>query len=562
MTAPVNRGTPGGMRDILRRRASSRNLLLLRRFLIAFLVIVAVSTLLFRFCMELEGQHHSLLTGVYWTISTMTTLGLGDITFTGPAGRILTVTVVLSGIFYFLIFIPFMLIRFFQSVERAPRDLPPGTRGHIVMIDADVVTKALIRKLDQFAYPYVIIMEDVGRGLQLHDEGYHVLIGDLDSIDTYRRARVDSARLVALTGSDEVNTSMSLKIREVHPDVPIVATARAHTAADILSHAGASRVLPLSVLLGHSLSRRTLGGDAMTHVIGHFDTLLIAEATVSGTPLVNKTLRESNLRNMTGLTLLGTWERGVYRGADADRVLTDNTVLVLAGSGAQLRTYDELFCIYHMSDAPVIVIGAGSVGRATVEDLRERGMAYRLVDLNPRGDVPEESFIRGDATDPAVLTRAGIHETPSVILTTHDDPTNIYLSILCRSIRPDLKIVSRATMESSVQTLYQAGADFVMSYASMGANYMLNLLRGGNILMIAEGLDVFRIAIPESLKGETIAEAGILEKTGCIIVAFDRDGSMEINPAPDAPIPASGEIILIGNAAAEARFLKIFPPGA
>ncbi|HLB00702.1 MAG TPA: hypothetical protein VJO14_04885 [Bacteroidota bacterium] len=62
----------------------------------------------------------------------------------------------------------------------------------------------------------------------------------------------------------------------------------------------------------------------MTHVIGQFEALLIAEANVSGTPLVNKTLRESNLRNMTGLTVLVTWERGVYRGADANRILTDN----------------------------------------------------------------------------------------------------------------------------------------------------------------------------------------------------------------------------------------------
>ncbi len=561
MPPPLNRVMAGGPGDLLRRRASSRNLQLLRRFLAVFLLIVTVSTLLFHLIMGMEGQEHDFITGVYWTISTMTTLGLGDIVFTGAAGRVLTLSVVLSGIVYFLIFIPFMLIRLFQSVERAPRDLPAGTRGHIVLIDADVVTKALIRKLDQFSYPYVIIVEDTGRGLQLHDEGYHVLIGELDSVETFRRARVDTALMVALTATDELNTSMALKIREAHPHVPIVATARALASGDILVHAGCTRILPLSELLGQSLSRRTLGGDAMTHVIGHFDTLLIAEATVSGTPLVNKTLRESNLRNMTGLTVLGTWERGVYRGAEADRVLTDNTILVLAGSRQQLKTYDELFCIYHISEAPVIIIGGGSVGRAAGADLHERGMTYRLIDLHPHADVPDESFIRGDATDQAVLVRAGINDTHSVIITTNDDATNVYLTILCRKVRPDLKIVSRATAETSVQTLHQAGADFVMSYASMGANFMLNMLRGGNILMIAEGLDVFRIAIPETLEGKTIAAAGIFERTGCIVVAFEHEATMEINPPPDSAIPASGKIILIGSAEAEERFLRTYPPG-
>ncbi|HLB00704.1 MAG TPA: hypothetical protein VJO14_04895 [Bacteroidota bacterium] len=53
MPAPVTRGTTGGLGDLLRRRASSRNLLMLRRFLIAFLVIVTVSSLLFHYVTDL-----------------------------------------------------------------------------------------------------------------------------------------------------------------------------------------------------------------------------------------------------------------------------------------------------------------------------------------------------------------------------------------------------------------------------------------------------------------------------------------------------------------------------
>jgi hypothetical protein len=107
--------------------------------------------------------------------------------------------------------------------------------------------------------------------------------------------------------------------------------------------------------------------------------------------------------------------------------------------------------------------------------------AFQKVLQNP------EKYVVGNAAELEVLKRAGIMETPSVIVTTHDDDTNIYLTIYCRRLRPDVQIISRATRERNIATLQRAGADFIMSYASMGSNAMLNLWI---MLMVAEGLDV------------------------------------------------------------------------
>lgn len=509
--------------------------------------------------MAIEGQSHPFYAGIYWTISTMTTLGLGDVVFTELPGRVLTTVVVMSGIVYFLIFIPFILIRFFQSVERAPRDIPEQAGGHIILTHADVVTSAFIRRLNQYEYSYVMVLSDLEQALRLHDQGYHILMGDTNDVETFRSARVDHALLVALTSEDAVNASMALKIRELHQTVPVVTTAQSLASTDVLMSAGCTSVIRLREMLGQSLARRTIGGDALTHTIGQFGSLLIAEATVTGTPMVNRRLRDSNLRELTGLSVLGTWERGIFSTVGPDTMLTDNTVLVLAGSQQQLKKYDELFCIYNLSGAPVLIIGGGGVGRATSTDLIARGVDVRIIDSEPCADLPDEVFVRGDATDPTVLEKAGIRDAPTVIITTHDDPVNIYLTIHCRRVRPDIKIISRATLESSIPTLHQAGADFVMSYASMGATVLLNYLRGTNILMIAEGLDAFRVPVPAGLEGKLISDAAIQETTGCIVVAFESDGEMQINPPPTAAIPHEGEIILIGNSDAEELFLKVFP---
>ena len=309
--------------------------------------------------------------------------------------------------------------------------------------------------------------------------------------------------------------------------------------------------------MGRSLARRAIGGDAMTHVIGRVEQLLIAEANAARTPLVGKTLRENRLRDL-GVTVAGVWERGRFEPARPETMVTDHTVLVLAGSQEQLLNYDEHFAIYNVSAAPVLIVGGGRVGQATARELAGRDIDFRIVDHDPQIAGEAKQFVIGSAAELEVLEQAGIQKTPTVIITPHDDNTNIYLTIYCRRLRPDVQIVSRATLERNVASLHRAGADFVMSYASMGANAVFNLLERSDILMVAEGLDVLRMRIPTALQGKSLAESSIRPKTGCSVIAVSKGGSMDINPDPRAPLPADAEMVLIGTVEAERRFLEIY----
>ncbi len=76
--------------------------------------------------------------------------------------------------------------------------------------------------------------------------------------------------------------------------------------------------------------------------------------------------------------------------------------------------------------------------------------------------------------------------------------------------------------------------------------------------MIAEGLDVFKVRMPAALAGKTIAESGIRRKTRCTVIAAERNGKTQLNPDPTQPLPADGELILIGSAKGERRFLETF----
>ena len=81
----------------LRTDTSRQNLRTLARLLGVLAVIVAVYSFVFHLLMLREGREHSWVTGIYWTLTTMSTLGFGDITFSSDLGRVYSICVLLTG---------------------------------------------------------------------------------------------------------------------------------------------------------------------------------------------------------------------------------------------------------------------------------------------------------------------------------------------------------------------------------------------------------------------------------------------------------------------------------
>ncbi len=555
---------PAAITSATRGGRGRRNLRVLARFFLLLAVMISVYSVGFHLLMEWEGQRHSWITGLYWTLTVMSTLGFGDITFDTDLGRLFSIVVLLSGMIFLLILLPFTFIEFFylpwmnaQAAARAPRRLPSETRGHVLLTHYDAVTSSLIRRLEQYQVPYALMVPELEDALRFHDQGLKVMVGALDDPEAWARARVAAAALVASTASDVTNTNVAFTVRGLAEDVPVITSATDEASVDILKLAGSDSVIRLEEMIGRSFARRT-GEDAMSHVIGQFDDLLIAEATAHRTPLVGKTLRQSGLRENLGVTVVGVWRRGRFEPARPETAIHDNTVLLLAGSKEHLFRYDEFFCIYNVSIAPVVILGGGRVGRATARSLAQREVDYRIVEVLPERIRDPEKYVLGSAADLEVLEQAGIRETSTVIITTHEDELNVYLTIYCRQLRPDIQILSRATHERNVLTLHRAGADSVLSYASMGVSAVMNLLQHSNILMVAEGLYLFEVGVPAELAGRAIAECSIRERTGCSVVATRTQHGVEVVSDPAASLPADAKIVLIGTVEAEDRFLETY----
>src|SRR5687767_8004448 len=84
---------PAQVAYFLQNREARRNIRLLWRFIFILLAMIAAYSILFHFLMRYEGKDHSWMTGVYWTLTVMTTLGFGDITFASDLGRVFSLLV-------------------------------------------------------------------------------------------------------------------------------------------------------------------------------------------------------------------------------------------------------------------------------------------------------------------------------------------------------------------------------------------------------------------------------------------------------------------------------------
>jgi Trk K+ transport system NAD-binding subunit len=298
-----------------------------------------------------------------------------------------------------------------------------------------------------------------------------------------------------------------------------------------------------------------------SNIIGRFEGFCVAESPAHGTPLVGKSLLEADLRGRFGLNVVGIWQGNQYMPARPETIFDNSAVLLLAGTADMMEKYDRSVIPLgnKAQHPPVLILGGGQVGTAVAATLDRRRIPYRIVEqkasLVPMDD---DRYVLGSAADIATLRLAGIDETGTVVVTTHNDDLNIYLTIYCRKLRPDIQIISRATLDRNVASLYNAGANLVMSQAGLTANAVINLLRPGRIFMLTEGLNIFRLATPPPLVGTTLRNNRIRNNTDCNVIAVKRGECTSVPPDPNAVLESDDELIMIGTVEAERTFMQLY----
>ncbi len=581
-----------------------RNLKLLLLYLTFLVALIVVYAFLFRYFMwRFEGREYSLTAGFYWTITAMTTLGFGDITFTTDAGHIYSMLVTLSGVLFMLIILPFGAISLFigpwmeERLRYRPRlALPPDTAGHVIICGWDPVTRTVADSLRAAGESYVLVEGDYDRAARLEEAGVKLIYGVPTDRDVLERAQLRQARALVANLSDTDNANLLLTSRALAPTPVLVVVTEAER-APVIRAAGAGETVALREVLGGYLAVRATTRGSMAHVVDSLGELLFSEIPAHGTPFAGLTVAEAAIRERTGASLIGIWERGSFSLPKPQTRIETGAVLLLAGTRASLEILERMAGDPSRDDL-VIVIGYGTVGRAAVAYLERDRVAHVLVDRDlsqsglmrsclpsggssdnhraaaaPRTNVDAENgvpghrgssstrrrLVEGDASRRAVLEEARIGEAGGIIVTTNDDGTNVFLTLACRQLNPTVRIVARANREENVEEIYAAGADFVVSAASVGASILINAIEGRQTVFLTEGVHIFRRRVPKELEGQDLVRSRIRETTGATVIAVQQgDADPDLNVGPATVLPSGGSLLMVGTPASETAFSERF----
>jgi voltage-gated potassium channel len=120
-----------------------------------------------------------------------------------------------------------------------------------------------------------------------------------------------------------------------------------------------------------------------------------------------------------------------------------------------------------------VICGYGRVGTRVVGDLVEAGQTVVVIDSNAealhRAVEAGLLHVEGDGSNEQVLRAAGIEHAASLVACADDDADNTYVVLTARDLRPDLRVIARASSESAERKLGLAGADEVVSpYVTAG----------------------------------------------------------------------------------------------
>ncbi len=228
----------------------------------------------------------------------------------------------------------------------------------------------------------------------------------------------------------------------------------------------------------------------------------------------------------------------------------------------------------HKMENHVIVVGYGRNGKQVVEELRSVGTEVIVVDESHEIVInnldKSFSFIEGDATDDETLIKANIKSAQSLISTLPNDADNLFVVLTARSLNHDLKIISRASSDSTEKKLRMAGVDSVVMPERVGGAHMATLVTKPDIVEFLEHLtvqnntptqlmEIMCSDLPPDLLNKPISEIGIRRKSGANIVGFKTaTGEVIVNPTPETRLLQNSKLFVLGTIEQIAHMQELF----
>ncbi len=289
------------------------------------------------------------LSALYMTIITLSTVGFGEVSPLSTGGRVFVIFLIVFGVAIAGTVVSYISEQVLEGQFKhlvTRRKMQAKLRkmtDHYIIAGFGRVGHQVARQFVGKNVPFIVVEKDDALIDMVIDEGMVPLAGDATDDDVLLEAGIKRAHTLISTLPEEAqNVYLTLTARHMNPDLNIIARADFIEGEKKLLRAGANHVVIPHVLGGIRMAKAAL----QPHVVDfmHMATvggegLIVEELSVpEGSPLVNQTLAESNLKQRYGITIIGIKEPGKRMDINpsATTLLNPRDILVVIGRSEDL----------------------------------------------------------------------------------------------------------------------------------------------------------------------------------------------------------------------------------
>ncbi len=210
-----------------------------------------------------------------------------------------------------------------------------------------------------------------------------------------------------------------------------------------------------------------------------------------------------------------------------------------------------------------IICGYGRIGQVLYGHLQAYPQVNTVVieknpDLIARMESDKVLYISGDASDEAILIKAGIKKAKALIAVLATDTDNVFLVLTARQLNPDIYIMARASSQRAKSKLSAAGANHVESPYETGAVSMAQRILRPSVSSFLDfvfdynlkdiQMEEFPVSSDSPLANVMLKDSNLRQKYNLIIIAIKQaDGIMIFNPSYEAVIRVGDTLIAMGK---------------
>lgn len=211
----------------------------------------------------------------------------------------------------------------------------------------------------------------------------------------------------------------------------------------------------------------------------------------------------------------------------------------------------------------VIICGYGRNGRQAAKKLLAHKKSFVVIESNK--DTVEKYqnektlFIYGNANEDEMLIKAGVDRAECLISALPSDSDNVFVVLSARQISKNIRIISRASHETTYGKLKLAGANNVILPDKIGGDHMASLVVVpdlvefiDNLTIVGEeNINIEEISVEQlynTSKIKTIKDLDLRNKTGCSVIGYKNvEGEYIINPEAELKLELNSKIIVLGR---------------